>query len=184
MSTHDIDEPPVDSVPTIIRGVSVDPNMTMEEAFAGKSARSLYQKRVLKLKEHNEEDYYDYTQSIRQAIVAKYIDYQDNDNIALRDNLDAEDISKLLTVLKDIDTVTNNREKVKVNKEKVNELGDVKAIVTEALRVATDHSFQSSTFSGTVPSSQLPSRDYVDGELSAIHMDNEDKDYNDFIQHS
>lgn len=164
---------------TLILGVSIPQDASMEEMLATQNCAAPF-KRLLSVKQNEEEDFYEYTQGIRQAIVARYVEGDSVDNLRLRSNVDADEVEQLLKTLKDIDSATNNRVKAAINKEKVQEFSDVKAIVTETLRSVTHTSFQNGHNNGRIPESQLGTREYVEGERSLIQTDNFGNDYNFF----
>lgn len=176
MST-DID----DKVPTLIRGTSVSPDLTFGEALAQVStAQIIASRRLLSVKENTEEDFYQLTQNVRQAVVEKYVQLADIDTVALRDNLDADDVRVLLTTLKDIDAATNNREKIKTDKDKNQDNSEIKTMVAETLRTVTDQLFQRQGYRDDVPKSELGSRQYVEGEMTPLDVEDTTKDLNYF----
>nr|DAF08019.1 MAG TPA: hypothetical protein [Caudoviricetes sp.] len=164
---------------TTVLGMEVPNDKTLEELLDDTSCLTA-SKRFLSVKDNTEEDFYEYTQGIRQAIISRFVVWDNVHNLRLKDNVDTEEIDIVLKTLKDIDAGTNNRVKAAINKEKNQEMSDVKAIVVEALRSVNHTSFQTDMNTGRIPESQLGTRNYVEGEQSLVETDNFGNDYNYF----
>lgn len=164
---------------TTLLGMDVPNDKTLDEMLESTSCLSAA-KRWLSVKDNTEEDFYEYTQGVRQAILSRYVVGDDIHSLRLKDNVDVDEIDIVLKTLKDIDAGTNNRVKAAINKEKNQDISDVKAIVVEALRSVNHTSFQTNTNTGQIPESQLGTRTYVEGEQSLVNTDNFGNDYNYF----
>lgn len=156
---------------------------TTEELASRMSPFGVF-KPMLSAKTNEAVDFYDYTQSMRQAVVDRFLGRVNEDgSISLRE-VDIEALPTLTGVLRDIDSATSKLERARREQEALDTSQDTNAIVRDLLAHIKDTKLtKPEHVQGTIPVSELDNTPnvYLEGENTPVDPDNTLNDVNFFL---